>query len=96
MAGRSCGWGSIVVDVKAVLVEVPATLVEERRRTGADRWDELWEGELHMVPPPSGPHQRLGMALAMVLNPLCCGSPKSRTVDHRNPAVDQRGLVGVM
>ena len=59
-----------MADVKAVLVEVPAALVEERRRTGADRWDELWEGELHMVPPPSGLHQRLGMKLAMVLNPL--------------------------
>ena len=56
--------------MKAVLVEVPAALVDERRRTGADRWDELWEGELHMVPPPSGLHQRLGMKLAMVLNPL--------------------------
>ncbi|MDQ3679159.1 MAG: Uma2 family endonuclease [Actinomycetota bacterium] len=30
----------------------------------------LREGELHMVPPPSGLHQRLGMELAMVLNPL--------------------------
>ena len=56
--------------MKAVLVEVPEALVEERRRTGADRWDELWEGELHMVQPPSGLHQRLGMELAMVLNPL--------------------------
>jgi Uma2 family endonuclease len=56
--------------MKAVLVEVPESLLEERRRTGADRWDELWEGELHMVPPPSGLHQRLGMELAMVLNPL--------------------------
>jgi len=53
-----------------VLVEVPEALIEERRRTGADRWDELWEGELHMVPPPSGLHQRLGGELFMVLNPL--------------------------
>ena len=53
-----------------MLVEVPEALIEERRRTGADRWDELWEGELHMVPPPSGLHQRLGTKLVIVLNPL--------------------------
>ncbi len=59
--------------MKAVVVEVPEALVEERRRTGADRCDELWEGELHMVQLPSGLHQRLGTALAMVLNPLAEG-----------------------
>ena len=51
-------------------MEVPEALVEERRRTGADRWDELWEGELHMLPPPSGLHQRLGGELFVVLLPL--------------------------
>jgi Uma2 family endonuclease len=56
--------------VKAVLVDVPESLLEERRRTGADVWDELWDGELHMVPPPSGLHQRLGGELFAVLLPL--------------------------
>lgn len=56
--------------MKAVLVEVPEELLEERRRTGADVWDELWEGELHMVPPPSGLHQRFGGELLAVLLPL--------------------------
>ena len=59
-----------MADVKAVLVEVPEALVEERRRTGADRWDELWEGELHMVPPPSWLHQHLGTKLVRELDPL--------------------------
>jgi Uma2 family endonuclease len=59
-----------LADVKAVLVEVPEALVEERRRTGADRWDELWEGELHMVPPPSWLHQHLGTKLVRELDPL--------------------------
>jgi len=59
-----------LIDMKAVVVEVPEALVEERRRTGADRWDELWEGELHMVPLPSGLHQRLGGELFAVLLPL--------------------------
>ena len=24
----------------------PTVVIEERRRTGADRWDERWQGEL--------------------------------------------------
>ena len=36
---------------------------------GGDRWDEVWEGELHMVPPPSGRHQWLGSKLIRVLGP---------------------------
>ena len=34
---------------------------------GGDRWDEVWEGVLHMVPPPSGRHQTLAMDLLDVL-----------------------------
>jgi Uma2 family endonuclease len=45
--------------MKAVMLEVPEQLLEERRRRGADRWDEMWEGVLHMVPPPSLNHQDL-------------------------------------
>lgn len=53
--------------MRAVMLEVPEHLLEERRRLGHDVWDEMWEGVLHMVPPPSGWHQvlahRLGLAL---------------------------------
>jgi Uma2 family endonuclease len=52
------------------MLEVPEALLEERRRTGADCWDELWEGELYMPPPPSGLHQRIGGELFAVLLPL--------------------------
>jgi Uma2 family endonuclease len=52
------------------MLEVPQALLEERRARGADRWDEMWEGELHMVPPPSVEHQRLGAELFLVLGPL--------------------------
>jgi len=31
-------------------------LLEERRRRGNDRFDEVWEGVLHMVPPPAERH----------------------------------------
>ncbi len=56
--------------VRAVMLEVPEALLEERRVRGADRWDEMWEGELHMVPPPSEQHQAIGAALLRILAPL--------------------------
>ncbi len=56
--------------MKGVLLEVDEALLERRRRTGADRRDELWNGVLHMPPPPGDPHQDLGQALFRVLAPL--------------------------
>ncbi len=34
--------------MKAVMASVPEHILEWRRRTGADQWDEMWEGVLHM------------------------------------------------
>ncbi|MDQ6778889.1 MAG: Uma2 family endonuclease [Actinomycetota bacterium] len=45
-------------------------LLEHRRRTGADRRDEVWEGVYHMVPSPSGAHANLEWQLARLLGPL--------------------------
>lgn len=56
--------------MRAVMLEVPPHLLEERRRLGVDRWDEMWRGELHMVPPPCERHQSLGSMLLTVLVPL--------------------------
>lgn len=56
--------------MRAVLLSPPESFLAERHRQGIDRWDEVWEGVLHMVPPPSDWHQRfafkLGVALARV------------------------------
>ena len=52
------------------MVEVPQALLAERRRLGIDRFDEMWEGVLHMVPPPSEEHQRIGTKLLVALEPL--------------------------
>lgn len=52
------------------MLEVPQALLDERRARGADRWDEMWKGELHMVPPPSEEHQAVGTALLVALAPL--------------------------
>lgn len=43
--------------MKAVMAEVPFSLLEQRKRTGADQRDEMWEGVLHMPPMPNNPHQ---------------------------------------
>jgi hypothetical protein len=55
------------------MLEVPQALLDERRARGADRWDEMWEGELHMVPAPSVEHQRLGAELFPIFAPLAKG-----------------------
>lgn len=52
------------------MLSVPESLLEERRRSGADGRDEMWEGVLHMVPPPKGLHQRLNCALIVAFGPL--------------------------
>jgi Uma2 family endonuclease len=62
--------GGTIDSVRAVMLEVPEALLEERRARGADRWDEMWEGELHMVPPPSEQHQAVGTKLVRVLAPV--------------------------
>lgn len=52
------------------MLEVPQALLEERRRTGANKRDEMWEGVLHMVPPPSSGHQAFGTDLLLAVAPL--------------------------
>jgi Uma2 family endonuclease len=46
-----------ILSMKVVMLQAPEELIEERRRKGLDRWDEMWEGVLHMVPPPTDWHQ---------------------------------------
>lgn len=53
-----------------MILSVPEALLEERRRAGVDGRDEMWEGVLHMVPPPRGPHQRLSTDVLYVCIPL--------------------------
>jgi Uma2 family endonuclease len=54
----------------AVTNKVPPTLLEERRRTGCDRFDEVWDGVLHLVPPPSIPHQDFEYELERALRSI--------------------------
>ncbi|MGH9065633.1 MAG: Uma2 family endonuclease [Acidimicrobiales bacterium] len=56
--------------MRALMLEVDEALLERRRQWGADVWDEMWEGVLHMVPPPAGRHQDIGGQLLAALLPL--------------------------
>jgi hypothetical protein len=64
---------SDTLDGMSTLVKDPAppefeALLERRRRLGQNRFDEVWDGVLHMIPAPSYEHQRLSQRLAVILD----------------------------
>src|SRR5262245_5911463 len=67
--------------MKAVMSEVPADILAWRKRTGADRWDEMWEGVLHMPPMPNREHQELEGAMETYLR-LHWARPRKAKVYH--------------
>jgi Uma2 family endonuclease len=68
--------------MKAVMANVPEHILEGRRRTGADQWDEMWEGVLHMAPSPNRDHQDFELSLAMWLR-LNWAGPNGCRVYHQ-------------
>jgi Uma2 family endonuclease len=82
--------------MRAVVLSVSREEIRERRARGADRWDELWEGELHMVPPPGWHHQSLVGDLTVFLAAECARRSLGRIVpqaglsDPRNPKGNYR------
>ncbi len=56
--------------VKAVVLDMPQAVLDERRRRGLDGRDEVWDGVLHVVPPPGEAHQALAADLFVVLASL--------------------------
>ena len=84
--------------MKAVFPEVPQHVLDHRSRTGADMWDEMWEGVLHMPPVPNREHQDLALTLAFWLRthwavprgnrvhgPINVASPGGWPNDYRIP-----------
>ena len=74
--------------LRAVWLDVPDHFLDERHRLGHDHQDEMWEGVLHMVPQPSGRHQRLAYELGAVLLPL---AKAKGLVGLQEPAVYRPG-----
>ncbi|MBI2921692.1 MAG: Uma2 family endonuclease [Planctomycetes bacterium] len=84
--------------MKAVIVDVPDSLFAERHRLGLDRRDEVWEGVVHMVPPPTWEHQRIvdslqflfrGYFLRNSLGTICSAlgvrAPSKSSLSYRIP-----------
>ena len=82
------GCHSTATPLRAVWLDVPDHFLEERHRLGHDHQDEMWEGVLHMVPQPSGRHQRLAYELGAVLQPL---AEAKGLVGLQEPAVYRPG-----
>jgi Uma2 family endonuclease len=59
-------------DMPTLILDPPPAgleeLLEQRRRLGADRHDEVWEGIYHMVPGPNAPHSFAAQQLAVLLD----------------------------
>lgn len=53
-----------------LLLDAPQAMLDERRRLGLDGRDEMWNGVLHVVPPPKGPHQRFSGTFFRMVAPL--------------------------
>lgn len=64
------GGSPTVGGVKAVVLDMPQAVLDERRRQGLDGRDEVWDGVLHVVPPPGEAHQALAAELFVVLTAL--------------------------
>lgn len=93
-----------------ILGELPPgieALIESRRAAGADLYDEVWEGDYHMVPAPHGHHGRLDDELAAALRPAAkrqglfptgpfnLGTPGNYRVPDRALRRDQRDSVWI-
>ncbi|MBI4605797.1 MAG: Uma2 family endonuclease [Planctomycetes bacterium] len=70
--------------MRAVLLEVSPEDLERRRKLGLDRWDEMWEGVLHMAPAPNVPHQRVQRDLGSFLSSLLCRQGRGELLNGVN------------
>lgn len=53
--------------MRAVMWTVPPDIAAWRKRTGADQWDERWDGVLQLMPAPTPEHQDLEGSLEAYL-----------------------------
>lgn len=67
--------------MRAVMSDVPPAILAWRQRIGADKWDEMWEGVLHMAPAPNRTHQDFAWALETYLR-LHWARPRGNRVYH--------------
>jgi Uma2 family endonuclease len=68
--------------MKAVMATVHPEILAWRKRTGADRYDEMWDGVLHMPPMPNRMHQDFEWGLETYLR-LVWAAPREAKVYHQ-------------
>ena len=72
--------------MRVLLLQPDPEWLEQRRRLGHDRHDEVWDGVLHVVPSPTPAHQRFESALERALYPLV--TPLGLELFHNLDIVD--------
>jgi Uma2 family endonuclease len=72
--------------MRAVMPVLLPDLADQRRRSGADRWDEMWDGVLHMPPMPNRFHQDLEWALETYLRQVWAPTSRWRVTHQINLA----------
>lgn len=72
--------------MRAVIPEVSEEVLAWRKHTGADRWDEMWEGVLHMPPAPNPEHQDFEWQLETWLRHHFARPSRSRVYHNVNVA----------
>jgi hypothetical protein len=56
--------------MRAMWLQPDEAYLDQRRRWGADQWDEVWDGVLHIVPLPGFGHQHFKGLLLTALTPV--------------------------
>ncbi len=56
--------------MRVLMLDAPQAMLDERRRLGQDKRDEVWDGVLHLVPPPGDAHQEFAYLFMKVVGPL--------------------------
>lgn len=71
------------------MLEPPEWFLEDRRASGADRRDEVWDGVIHVAPQPTIEHQLLETLLELALGPVI--RPLGLQIAHTVSVFDERG-----
>lgn len=73
--------------MRGVMCEVPQHILDWRLRTGADRFDEMWNGVLHMNPVPNRDHEELALDLYTWLRQHWARPQRAKLFMERNLAI---------
>jgi Uma2 family endonuclease len=72
--------------MRAVIAVVSEDFLAQRKRTGADRYDEMWQGVLHVAPVPTRAHQDFEFHLESYLRSFWAPSRDGKVYHQINVA----------